>query len=528
MGRISRAFGLERTTTVETAVTRAVIAEANAELLTESVADLELALEDRGWDRLTTAADTEFTRAGLGRAAKVARVMAVTHPLVKRGLAVRAGYIWGGGVQVQARAGQDDPQDVNTVVQAFLDDPGNRAALTSDQAHEELERALGTDGNVFLACFTNPLTGKVQVRSVPFDEITDVIANPDDRDDPWYYERTWSQTVVGADGTTRTTQQRAYYPALRYRPMYRPPVINGHEVRWDSPIRHVTVNKLDGWAYGIGDAYAALVWARLYRDFLADWATLVKALSQFAWRATTGSGSKAQKMRAALARRPEAPAPAGNPNSVGATALLPPDVNLEAIPKSGATIDSDSGRPIAAMIAAALGIPVTVLLADPGVTGARATAETLDEPTRNEMGLRRALWGDVYRDLLAYVTLQAVKAPQGALTGTIGREGTAETFELAGDVDATVEVVWPEFDDLPMNVVVDAIVKADQTGKLPPVEVVKLLLHALGVQDVDDVLERMTDAEGNWLDPYATVGAATAQAAVAAFNRGEDPAQAVK
>ncbi|MFC8732169.1 hypothetical protein ACFT5B_06905 [Luteimicrobium sp. NPDC057192] len=529
MGRIRQFLGLEESTVVASAVTRAQAAENQLELLNESVADLELMLEDRGWERLTTQADTEFTRDGLGRAAKVARVMAVQNPLIKRGLGVRAAYIWGQGVQIQARAGQDDGQDVNAVVQAFLDDPGNKAALTGDQAHETLERALGTDGNVFLACFTSPLTGRVQVRSIPFDEITDVIANPDDKDDPWYYKRVWNQTTVSLDGRVTTSQQTAFYPSLRYRPLARPKTVNGAPVYWDSPIKHVKVNELDGWSFGIGDAYAALSWARAYRDFLADWATLVKALSQFAWKATSANGSKAARLRQAIARRPSTGGLPGNDTNAGATAVMGPDVTLEAIPKTGATIDSESGRPLAAMIAAALGIPVTMLLADPGQVGSRATAETLDRPTQLEMGMRRAMWADVFRQILGYVVVQAVKAPRGPLSGTVTRDPVTgqETVALTGDVDQTIEVVWPPLDETPMVTIVQAIKTADDTGKLPPIEVTKLLLHALGVDDVDEIIDGMTDADGNWIDPYATVGQAVGNAATAAFRRGEDPAAAV-
>lgn len=516
----------ESTSTPTTAlVERAHAAESELEIIRESLADLELALEDTGWQRLTLGASQEFSREGLGRAAEVARVMAIANPLIKRGLNVRSAYIWGQGVQIQARAnGEESTEDVNAVVQAFLDDEGNRAALTGDQAHEELERALGTDGNVFLACFTSPLTGFVQARSIPFDEITDVITNPDDRDDPWYYRRQWTQRTVTREGRVETQARTVFYPALRYRPATRPKSIDGHEVMWDAPVLHVNVNRLDGWKFGIGDAYAALPFARLYRDFLADWATLVKALSQFAFRAST-KGSKAQKLRERIARRPTTTAPDGNPNSVGATMVTGEDVTFEAIPKTGATIDSESGRPLAAMIAAGLDIPVTILLADPGQTGARAVAETLDQPTRLVMTQRRALWTSVFQSVLGYVVKQAVKAPRGPLRGTILRDPFTgrEVVVLAGDTDATVEVEWPPLDELPLETIVKAIVEADGTGKMPPEQTVKLLLQALGVKDVDEILEEFLDEDGKFVDPFASAG----QAAVNAFRRGEDPAAVV-
>jgi len=503
-------------------VARARAAESSIELLQEGIADLELALEDQGWDRLVGAGETEFSRDGLARAAKVARVLSVAHPLIKRGLVLRHSYVWGQGVQVQARAdGNDGAQDVNAVVQAFLDDPGNLAAFTGAQAREELERALGTDGNVFLACFTNPRTGFVQVRSLPFDEITDVICNPDDRDDPWFYRRQWSQRAVDMSTmSTRTESRVAYYPAVGYRPAARPKTLDGAPILWDSPVVHVSVNRLDGWQFGIGDAYAAVVFARLYRDFLVDWATLIKSLSQIAWRAT-GKGSRTQKMRQALTRRPAGTPPAANPNNVGGTVVLDESTKLEAVSKSGATIDSESGRPLAAMIAAALGVPVTMLLADPGTTGARATAETLDQPTKLEMGGRRTLWAATLTRVLDYVIREAVRAPQGPLKGTLPRDKATgrETLVLAQDTDATVEVTWPNFDDVDIGVLVNALVAADGTGKFPPEETVKLLLRAFGVKDIDEILEDFFDEDGHWVDPLTSAG----QAAADAFRRGADP-----
>jgi hypothetical protein len=199
--------------------------------------------------------------------------------------------------------------------------------------------------------------------------------------------------------------------------------------------------------------------------------------------------------------------------------------SLEAIPKSGATIDSGSGKPLAGMVAAALEVPVTMLLADPGITGARATAETLDTPTENMAGQRRDVWSDFLDRILGYVIDQAVKAPRGALQGTVSRdEWDREVVELAGDTERTIDFDWPDLTEIGMKELVDAIVAADETGKLPPLTTVKLLLQALGVKDIDELLEEVTDDQGNFVDPNVTAG----QVAVDAFNRGEDPAEAVR
>jgi hypothetical protein len=476
-----------------------------------------------GWQRLDAEANREFTRDGLRQIASVCRIMAIKNPLIKRGLSLRQTYVWGQDVDISAR----DPE-VNDLIQDLLDDPGTRRSFSGPTAREELERALGTDGNVFLALFTSPLTGRVQVRSIPFDEISDVITNPEDRSEPWYYRREWWSS---RDTGTGQMDERhvAYYPAVGYRPASKPRrlVLQGYgdgivNVQWDAPVVHIAVNRLQGWKFGIPDAYAAIDWAHAYKDFLSDWATLIKSLSRFAWKLTS-KGSKQAAARARMAAQPTRDPLSGEANHAGASALLTPDMGLEAIPKSGATIDSDSGRPLAAMVAAALDVPVTMLLGDPGVTGARATAETLDTPTEHMASQRRAIWGEAFRAIFDYVVARAVDAPKGPLKGKVTADGGYEQTELASDAEATVDVAWPDVTQTPVGLLVDAIVKADQTTYLPPLVVARLLLQALGVSDVDEIISELTDDQGNYLRPDGAGGGA-GQAAIDAFRRGEDPA----
>lgn len=499
----------------------------NNELLQESIAELQLAAEDAGWVRMVAYGQQEFTRAGLTQITAICRIMALKNPLIKRGLAVRQTYVWGQGVQISARATGSNlrnpgEQDVNSVLQAFLDDDANQRAFSGHQARLELEQALGTDGNVFLSLWTKPRTGRVQVRTVPWEEITEVICNPDDRSDPWFYHREWTEYRLDyTTGTQVPAVRRAYYPALSYRPAGRIAAIGGIPIQWDAPILHVKVGGQLDWQFGVPDAYAAVDWARAYKEFLEDWARLMKSLARFAWKATT-PGRTAAKVKARLADPPTRDPVTGEPRQAGATAVVTPELSLEAIPKTGATLDSESGRPLAAMVAAALDIPVTLLLGDPGVTGARATAETLDKPTELAMQSRRELWASVLRRIANHVILEAVRAPDGKLRGVIGRdEYGRETVALAGGTDTTIDVAWPPLDAYDPLSQVGAIVQAHNTGTIPPVIVARLLLQALGVTDVDEILEMLTDDQGQFLWPDSP---GAGQAAVDAFRRGEDPA----
>lgn len=489
------------------------------EVLQESLADIELAFEDRGWYRLIRESQHDLTDAGRKQIRDLCRVMTIMNPLIKRGLSLRKAYVWGQGVEITVRDQSDSGQDVNAVVSAFFEDPKVRATIAGSQAHEEMEQAAYTDGELYLALFTDGQTGKVQPRWLPAEEISDIVTDPEDKVSVWYVYREYTERVLVA-GQLVDNLRRVYYPALGYEPELQPATINGAEVMWNAPVRVVSVNRPTGGARGIPDSFAAVAYARSYKEFLEAWVTLTKALARFAWQKRT-RGDKAKAVAAKLAERPGTDWRGGNPNGYGATAVNgSADEYLEAIPKTGATIDAGSGKPLAAQVAAALDVPVTMLLGDPGVTGARAVAATLDEPTQLAMNLRREMWADLYRDVVNHVIDWAVRAPKGALDGKISRDGDRVIVALPDDDDRTVDIDWPEFDSTPVDVLVTAIVAAAGTTVVPDLVTLRLLLNALHVDNVDEILEDVTDADGNFVPPNASAG----QAAADAFRRGQDPA----
>jgi hypothetical protein len=496
-----------------------------SQLLREAATEYVQGSESSAWSLLMSDdyRDDYAALAELRSLSWIARIYLDRNPLIKRAQRLRTFYVWGTGVQVSVRVPDGGDTAVNDVLQAFLDDDSNADALTSSDAHRVNEAGLGTDGNVYLALFTNPVTGRVQVRRIPFHQIEDTVRNPDDASEVWFYRRVHYAAPVGAGPQRRVI---TYHPAMKYRPTLRPKSWGVDQDRgpilWDAPLRHVADNRQSGRLWGVGDLHAALPWARAYTVFLEDWARLAKALSQFAWKASAPSQSKATQMAAELLAAQDTGVgrldgglrrwDASSGVSAGA-AVMTPGMDLAPIPKTGATIDADSGKPLAAMVAASTDLPLTMLLGDPGTTGARAVAETLDEPTRLMAETRRELWTTVYKDICGYVIDQAVKAPRGPLSGTVRIDPYTgqQRIDLAGALDRTVVVDWPDLDDTPVSVLVAAIVAADSTGALPPEVVCEMLLRALGVPDVDEVMAAMRDEQGNFTPPAAALQAVAAQ-----------------
>lgn len=475
-----------------------------------------LRAEDQGWAPLGTEGGDMFTLDALKRAAADGRALAVAHPLVRRGLSLRTAYVHGNGGP-QVTVDYDGDQDVAELVATWWQSAETQGALAGPEAAARLERTLSTDGNVYIACFTNPRTGTVVVRTVPFEDIVETITNPEDRREVWFYRRRYTaRTFIDGSTRTRESTREVLHPALSYSPTQRPSSIDGVEVRWGERIRHVLINDLEGWQYGIGDTFAIAPYARAYRDFLGDWVKLMRSLSTFAWR-LTADGKRQRNARRAVAD-------AAARGATGDAVVQDVTENIEAIPKSGATIDADSGRPLLAMIAAGLDVPVTMLSTDPGVTGARATAETLDRPMLLSMASRRDVWTAVYQDLAGYVIEQAITAPQGPIRGDVVADPWTRTDSAIIDgVAPTIHVEWPDLRTESVDVMVKAIADANTTGKLPPLTLARLLLTALGVDDIETVMAELQNDDGTWRDPYGALGPGI----VDAFNAGDDPAQAL-
>ncbi|MFJ5106661.1 MULTISPECIES: hypothetical protein [unclassified Glutamicibacter] len=503
-------FAQESGTTITETVPAGTVdtLEHKIETLTESMAQLSLAREDAGWERILQDGQRELTAEARRRNAELCRVFAIANPLIKRGLELRGAYVFGQGVGTTATG-----EKVNDLVQAWLDDPEVREVFAGSEAQARNELALGTDGNVFFALFTNPLTGRVKPRVIPFEEIQEQITDPEDSLSVRYYKRVWNRRDAAGGEHEVTT----YHPRYDYRPQMRQrrygatPNSAGHDIIWDAPIYHIKVNALTGWQYGIGDAFAALPWARGYKEFLEAWAIMMNALSKIVWQ-RVGKGGKrtAANARRELEKIPGM-APGGGVNATD-------DSKLEAVPKTGATIDSDSAKPLAAMVATALGIPVTMLLADPGQTGARAVAETLDFPTTLTMQGRQEVWREARRQILGYVIDQAVIAPRGVLRGqgrTV-RDGDRLQTVLTNEDDRTLTIAFPDITKVDPKTMMDALEKAD--GHIPPLLLAEMIMRALGVRDVDEWLEELTDDEGNFLDPLVAAG----QAAADAYRAGQE------
>jgi hypothetical protein len=496
----------------------------------ERISELELELEDVGWQSAGNVSRTEFSRAGLRKICEQSLLFWMKNPLVRRGVKTQANYVFGQGVTVSA------PHPVvNEVVQAFMEDKKNQTAYTGIHAMVKAEKDLWITGNLFFMLFSNN-RGGTRISLVPFDEIEAVECNPEDRNEQWYYLRAWTE---GSRLMGRRVNRRVWYPDWLYRPDDKREEIEGDPVDWDHPLYHVKVNAVLDQAFGTSELYAVQAWAQAYNKFLADWATIVRSYARFAWDIV----KKTAKGRLAMKTALDSKIAGGDyqaPPSVGSAFIHDDATRMSPIKTAGATTSADDGRRLLLMVCAEMGLPET-FFGDVSV-GTLATARSLNRPTELQFSLRQLLHKEILENLCGYAVRQAAEYGHGALSGAWEPDDwDGERFVYANDVtnedeekrdkpiDTTVNVSFPPLVEEDTNKSVEAVVNAATlagnplAGTLDAKYTTGRLLTALGETDIEDVMAKLFPEPKEGEEAQAVSAAvADLQGAIEALSEAQD------
>lgn len=454
----------------------------NVGLVRESLAQLELQLEDEGWRQMAGGGEHEFSPSGLRKIMQLSRLMFLKNPLINRAVTIQAMYVWGRGVTITG-----ETPKVQATIDEFWNDPRNQAELTGHQARTMKEQDLQVLGNLFFALVDDMSTGAVVVRSIRPEEIEEIICNPEDAKSPWAYKRQWTQKRLNGTLETRT----AYYPALGVSEQGQAALqAQFGEQLQATPVLHVRVGGLSDMRMGVPEVYQAIDWARAYKSFLEDWASLNRSLAKFAWSMNVPGGQKgvtAAKARLGTTVGSGSSLAETNPPSTAGATFIGSGVEPKPIKTAGATTSAEEGRRILLMVAAATGKPET-FFGDVS-TGNLATAKTLDRPTELQFCDRQELWKGVLQTILGYVVDRSSKAANGRL-----RDADPNT-------KAGIQVVFPPILSHDINQQVAGIVSAatldgkSLAGTLPLESVTRLVAAALGIQDVEALVQAVLAAE---------------------------------
>lgn len=499
MGVFDRIRGVQESAT-EQPLTEESVRQTRDEMeqLQENLTVLEMALEDEGWRRLSASVEREFTRRGLENLFRLSRAMYLSNPLIKRAVNVSAFYTWGQGVTIKAK----NEKVQNEIVIPQMDEDSNRAEFYSHQARLLTHVDQVVEGNIFFPLYTDN-EGQVKVRSVSSEEIKEIYTMPGDSRRPMFYRRVWAEAYFNeANGVVEQRTHEALYPDWRFHPKTKRETIGGVDVKWDSPIMHQRTGGTKKMQFGIPETYVALDWARAYKRFLEDWHTIVSSLAKFAWKMTTkGSKIKAAKEKLRSTIPEDEDMQERNNRSAGGVFLGKDGDDITPIPKTGANPGAEDARASRLMVASGMGLPDTILSGDVDV-GNFATSKTLDRPTWLMMRSTQFMWADYEKDMWRYsidAKIRAGKFP--------GKEEWIDGLSVCvPTLDTEVKIAFPPIlEEDPMEIV-KAIVAAatlegrPEAGTIDPRLTSQLLLEGLGVEDVEEALDKIDDTERGELE----------------------------
>ena len=364
--------------------------------ISEKLADIEMMLDAKGWISVFDYDEHQgLTLEQMKKASAQIRELMVGNPFIRRASQLRNSAIWGGGVEFACRnrTGQQKFRPLPADIQAIMETPANLRYLFGNDAHQELERAAFSDG---LFVFLGEDATKRGQR-ISMHEITGDLRNPDNPEEIWAYRRTWKRNPTAESETLQQEITRWYYTDIYDRRRARSITHHGRRERVEIgyTIIDKSFNSQVGWAYGAPDALCVVAWSKLYKEFLTNGYIMSRALARFAYKVTVGSTGAAARASAEMTA----------PGQAGSTVLEGMGNSLQPMMTAGRGYDFESGRPLAAAVAAGLEVSLLAMLGDSSGSAGNAAETSLDRPARAMARMRRGSWDDFFVRYFRWVGL---------------------------------------------------------------------------------------------------------------------------
>lgn len=451
-------------------------------------ADLELALDDRGWITSGQSGNMgndldDQTRKTL---VQKSRLYWQRDPLAKQSVRLWTDYALGDGMTYKA----EDPEVQKTLDQ-FCKNRRNRGIMNSEGQRKSSKKCL-IDGEVFFAIFTEPDDSKTIRRIDPL-QITDIISDPDDEEHVIGYKR-----VTGSYVNTAAKQEAGktlFYADwkcdeadIEMLKQQRDPAgsVIGDRVQEDVVIYHVAFDSLE--KRGNGLLFPVCDWSKEHRRFMEARVAIVQALSKFAWKTTVKGGQGIVNQLKAKVESSYAQSGVNQPERHPQTApastwVQNAGIDTTPMPRTTGGGDAQSdGNQLKLMVSAGTGIMLHYY-GDPS-TGNLATATAMELPMLKMFKSYQKFWTDIYHDLFCIVLDQ-------------GQENDEEESD-----DEIIDVDLPPILDDDLQKLGAFLTSASAMfPELKVKEVLVILLQSLGVNNIDEVLKacdaKRTEIESN-------------------------------
>lgn len=379
--------------------------------------------------------------------------------------------------------------------------------LLSEQEIQDLSNTSLIDGEIIFAFFISRADGAVIVRTIPTEEIKEIISSPNDKKIPVFYRRDFSQ--VGEDNYA--TNATVYYRDWRASPdlvatvRAKLPVdskvaddINGGDVGTDVVILHAAFRKINGRGWPL--LTAGMDWSRAYRGFLQDRAAVAKMAATFTEKIKVkNSGQRAVDMVKAR---------------IESTLASSDNSERNPVPAAGSTwIENDQlsrewmNRPTGASDAEKDGIP---LLTQAGLAAKLyphylgrgdyyrlATASALEGPVLKSFNRYQSFWSSIWQDM-THIVLGAANTYGNKNFQTTDADVSLDNI-LSADLESSAKTAQA-LNDFSDRGLIDPTV-----GGPAATEILRVMMQSLGIDSTDDIVNpqnKEASKNGNVL-PFA-------------------------
>lgn len=471
--------------------------------------ELDLLLDTAEWRREINLSWLEFSRWGIQQIILISRLYWMKNALVRRAVNIAAVYVFGRGVDVSS-----PDEKAQEVLKDFFE--RNKTVL-GHGALVDQERQKYLDGNLFWVFFADRVDkGKVSVRTIDATEMQEIVTNPDDTDEPWYYRREWTYTNLDTiTGNVKSNRGQEWYPALGYDPDDKPPTMRGFKVNWNQPVLHRKCGKISKWRFGCPIIYPALDWAKTAKKYLEACYTTAQSHAQLAWELTTKGGQAAiagmkSQLETTVNAAPGSSIYDTNPTAVNASIWASgPGTSMKPIATRGQGGNPDEVKEYRNMVGIVVGIPPT-WMGDLD-TANLSTATTLDRPTELGFEEKQQEWREDFLTMCGFVLKVSAGAASGTLReawksskievvpGAMKRTPSGRLYQEAkkrsnGTIELAVNFPTIRQGDMPalVKATVEAMTLDNKAGEIIGIDEkagVKLLYQHLDIEDGDEIAE---------------------------------------
>lgn len=456
---------------------------------------VDLIVRQRGYDPIHglpgALGGFRLTDADRRYALEYSRYMCHYDVMVARAVRMWTDFGFGQRVQVAPR----DPS-AKAIWNEFWNSPVNAYLLGQAELHE-LSNNQVRDGEQFFVFWVSTLDGFCTLRKIAPEYVTRIVHDKDDDVVPVWYVRS------AADGDI-------YYPDWRADAdtLARNPVPAGAKSVDDlrpetrAVVLHLASNKVNGRGWPL--LWQALEWARAYKDFLGDRATVARAVAMYVDKLKVKGGSRAvndviSRLESTLARTDSAWLDRNPPAAAGSDWVENESISRERMPLSTGAGDAQiDGMTLVGQFGTGAGMPLH-FLNRPDAMQNRGVARESAPPWYEQMQRYQTFWGESFSDMVEIVlTMHERYGQQPRQFVTYDADVTLDALHDA-DIDSIVSVV-----DTLNTCVTAGTVKTSKAIKAIEA-LLKLALNVLGVRDVATVLK---DDESDVTTPPQTPEAA--------------------